>query len=99
MHSGMKRRLSDLVYRQLLADAQRTADAAAPAGRRAADGAEAGPVGHSGASSIQRGESGCSFVPMVLCAHVVKSQAVRLHEQTPAHGAAAIWISSLPGPG
>src|SRR4051794_32285733 len=43
----LKRRLSDMVYRQLVADAKPIADAAAVA---AADDADAGPGGHSGAS-------------------------------------------------
>jgi len=43
----LKRRLSDMVYRQLVADAKRIAEAAALA---AAEDAEAGPGGHSGAS-------------------------------------------------
>src|SRR3954454_3717754 len=43
----LKRRLSDMVYRQLVADPKPIADAAAVA---AADDADAGPGGHSGAS-------------------------------------------------
>src|SRR3954454_15490503 len=43
----LKRRLSDMVYRQLVADAKPIAEAAAAA---AADDADAGPGGHSGAS-------------------------------------------------
>jgi transposase len=43
----LKRRLSDMVYRQLIADAKRNAETAALA---AAEDEEAGPGGHSGAS-------------------------------------------------
>jgi transposase len=43
----LKRRLSDMVYRQLVADANRIAEASGPG---AAGDAEAGPGGHSGAS-------------------------------------------------
>jgi transposase len=55
----LKRRLSDLVYRQLVADAQRIAEAAALA---AADDPEAGPGGHSGASLTSSAADLCTPV-------------------------------------
>ena len=47
----LKRRLSDLVYRQLVTDAQLAADTADAAAAAPMEDAEAGPGGHSGATT------------------------------------------------
>jgi transposase len=55
----LKRRLSDMVYRQLVADANRIAEASGPG---AAGDAEAGPGGHSGASLTSSAADLCTPV-------------------------------------